>query len=101
MKRYFGSVLARNTLWMIVGQGLRLVIQAAYFTIIARSLGASNYGAFIGVVALVGIVFPFGALGSGNLLVKNVSRDKTLFATCWGQALLITLACTSLLFVAV
>jgi O-antigen/teichoic acid export membrane protein len=86
---------------MITGQGLRLVIQAAYFTVIARSLGASNYGAFIGVAALVGIVFPFGTLGSGNLLVKNVARDKTLFATCWGQALLITLACTSLLFAAV
>jgi O-antigen/teichoic acid export membrane protein len=86
---------------MIMGQGLRLVIQAAYFTVIARSLGANNYGAFIGVVALVGIVFPFGTLGSGNLLVKNVARDKTLFATCWGQALLTTAACTSVLFVAV
>ena len=100
MKRYLASVLARNALWMITGQGLRLVIQAAYFTVIARSLGASNYGAFIGVAALVGIVFPFGTLGSGNLLIKNVARDKTLFATCWGQALLITLSCTSLLFAA-
>jgi O-antigen/teichoic acid export membrane protein len=86
---------------MIAGLGLRLVIQAAYFTVIARSLGANNYGAFIGVVALVGIVFPFGTLGSGNLLVKNVARDKTLFATCWGQALLTTAVCTSLLFGAV
>jgi O-antigen/teichoic acid export membrane protein len=101
MKRFLGSVLARNTLWMVLGLGSRLILQAAYFTVIARSLGANNYGAFIGVVALVGIVFPFGTLGSGNLLVKNVSRDKTLFAMCWGQALLITLACTSFLFAAV
>jgi O-antigen/teichoic acid export membrane protein len=101
LKRYLSSVLARNTLWMVSGQGLRLVIQAAYFTVIARSLGANNYGAFIGVVAMVGIVYPFGTLGSGNLLVKNVARDKSLFAMCWGQALLVTLFCTSLLFTAV
>jgi O-antigen/teichoic acid export membrane protein len=101
MKRILGSTLARNTLWMVSGQGLRLVIQAVYFTVIARSLGANNYGAFIGVVALVGIVYPFGMLGSGNLLVKNVSRDKSLFARYWGQALLVTLISTSVLFTAI
>ena len=61
---------------MTVGQGLRLVIQALYFVEIARSLGTRNYGAFISVVALVGIVFPFGSLGSGNLLVKNVCTKQ-------------------------
>jgi O-antigen/teichoic acid export membrane protein len=101
MKRYLGSVLARNTLWVIMGQGLRLIIQAAYFTVIARSLGATQYGAFIGAVALVGIACPFGMLGSGNLLVKNVSRDKSVFAKYWGQALLITLISTSVLFTAI
>ena len=77
-KKISNSPLARNTAWMIFGQGLRLIIQALYFIEIARSLGVRNYGAFVGVVALVAIVYPFGALGSGNLLVKNVSRDKTL-----------------------
>jgi O-antigen/teichoic acid export membrane protein len=101
MNRYLGSALARNTLWMVSGQGLRLIIQAVYFTVIARSLGANNYGAFVGVVALVGIVYPFGMLGSGNLLVKNVSRDKSLFARYWGQALLVTLISTSVLFTAI
>jgi O-antigen/teichoic acid export membrane protein len=85
------SSLARNTVWMILGQGLRLVIQALYFIQIARSLGVRNYGAFIGVVALVGIVYPFGSLGSGNLLVKNVARDRSLFPVYWGRSLTITL----------
>jgi len=83
---------ARNSFWMILGQGLRLVIQAFYFIEIARSLGVRNYGAFVGVVALVGIVYPFGSLGSGNLLVKNVARDHALFPVCWGRVLAITLA---------
>jgi O-antigen/teichoic acid export membrane protein len=90
--------LVRNTMWMFLGQGLRLIIQALYFVEIARSLGAANYGAFIGVVALVGIAFPFGALGSGNLLVKNVSRDRAHFPAYWGRALATTSASSSVLF---
>src|SRR6266851_2188775 len=93
--------LARNTVWMSLGQGFRLVIQALYFVLIARSLGAANYGAFIGVVALVGIVYPFATLGSGNLLVKNVARDASLFARYWGRALVTTAVASSVLFAAV
>ena len=92
------SRLARNTVWMSLGQGLRLVIQALYFVLIARSLGAVNYGAFIGVVALVGIVYPFATVGSGNLLVKNVSRDASLFGLYWGRALATTAVSSSILF---
>jgi O-antigen/teichoic acid export membrane protein len=94
------SVLARNTAWMSIGQGLRLMIQASYFIVIARSLGVDNYGAFVSVVALVGILSPFGALGSGALMIKNVSRDKRLFASTWGMAL-ITLSVSSSLLIGV
>jgi O-antigen/teichoic acid export membrane protein len=100
-KKFSNSPLARNTAWMIFGQGFRLLIQAFYFIEIARSLGVRNYGAFVGVVALVAIVYPFGALGSGNLLVKNVSRDKTLFPTYWGRALVTTAICGSILLLLV
>jgi O-antigen/teichoic acid export membrane protein len=100
-KRYIGSALARNTLWMLVGQGLRLVIQSLYFVVIARSLGVSGYGAFVGVVALVAIVSPIADLGSGCLLVKNVSRDKSLFPAYLGMALVTTGAASSALFLVV
>src|SRR5262249_549005 len=89
--------LARNTASMILGLGLRFIIQALYFIEIARSLGAANYGAFVGVVALVGIAYPFGALGSGNLLIKNVSRDRSTFAARWGSALVTIAVSGSLL----
>ncbi len=87
LRAHIKSRLARNTLWMSMGQGLRLLVQAVYFTVIARVLGASNYGSFVGVAALVGILYPFGAMGSGNLLVKSVARDKRTFSTAWGDAL--------------
>jgi O-antigen/teichoic acid export membrane protein len=87
------SRLARNTLWMSMGQGLRLLVQAVFFTVIARALGAGNYGSFVGVAALVGILYPFGTMGSGFLLVKSVARDKGTFAVAWGDALVTTAIC--------
>ena len=78
------TALARNSAWMILGQGLRLIIQALYFVEIARSLGVRNYGAFIGVVALVGIVYPFGSLGSGNLLGQKRSTRSIAFSILLG-----------------
>jgi O-antigen/teichoic acid export membrane protein len=92
------STLARNTGWMLCGQGLKLLIQALYFTVIARSLGAQNYGAFVGVVGLVGILFPFGTLGSGYLMIKNVAHDPRQFKKNWGMALWTTLLSGGILF---
>jgi len=79
--------LAKNTLWMLLAQGMRLILQAAYFVIIARALGAEQYGAFVGATALVAILAPFATLGGGNLLIKNVSRNRALFSEYWGNAL--------------
>lgn len=95
------SVLVRNAGWMFLGQGLKLVIQAMFFAVIARSLGVQNYGAFVGVVGLVGIVFPFATLGSGFLLIKNVARDPRQFKKNWGMALWTTLVSGSILFLVV
>lgn len=92
------SSLARNASWMLLGQALKLLVQALYFTVIARSLGAQNYGAFVGVVGLVGILSPFGTLGSGYLLIKNVARDHLQFRKNWGTALLTTFFSSSILF---
>jgi O-antigen/teichoic acid export membrane protein len=92
------SSLARNTGWMLIGQGLRLVIQALYFTMIARSLGPSKYGAFVGVVGFVSLFSPFGSLGSGFLLIKNVARDPAQFSGNWGRALSTTFLSSSILF---
>ncbi|MGH8320458.1 MAG: oligosaccharide flippase family protein [Gammaproteobacteria bacterium] len=96
----FGA-LARNTLWMSFGQGVRILVQLAYFVLIARILHSEGYGAFSGVVALVGVLVPFAGWGSGSLLIKNVSRTPTAFAVYWGRALVVTaISATALLALA-
>lgn len=84
-------LLAKNTLWVALGQALRVAIQAVYFILIARALGAREYGAYVGVLALVAIAAPFASFGSGNLLVRHVARDSQTFPRHWGKALVITL----------
>lgn len=81
------GALARNTMWMILGQGARILVQFAYFVLIARILHREGYGAFSGAVALVAVLAPFAGWGSGNLLVKNVARDRASFPRYWGRAL--------------
>ena len=93
-------LLISNTVWALAGYGLRLVIQAALFIIIARCLGVKQYGGFIGATALIGVLSPFVGLGSGFVLIKNVARDKTLFAEYWGNGLLVTMISGVGLFVA-
>jgi O-antigen/teichoic acid export membrane protein len=79
--------LAKNTLWMFLAQGLRIVLQAVYFIIIPRALGTEQYGIITAASALVAILYPFGSLGYGTLIIKNISRDRALFPQYWGNAL--------------
>ncbi|MGH8403056.1 MAG: oligosaccharide flippase family protein, partial [Gammaproteobacteria bacterium] len=97
----FGA-LARNTLWMSFGQGVRILVQLVYFVLIARILHSEGYGAFSGVVALVGVLVPFAGWGSGSLLIKNVARTPESFPVYWGRALVITaISATVLLALAI
>ena len=66
------------------------MVAAVYFTLLARSLGVSGYGAFAGVCAMAGILAPFSSLGTGNLLIQAVARDRTEFARRWANCLWVT-----------
>jgi O-antigen/teichoic acid export membrane protein len=80
-----------HTLWMLGSHGLKLVLQAIYFIVVARKLGAAEYGTFIAAAAIAEVVSPFSTLGMGNILIKHVARDRQLFPTYWGNALVTTL----------
>jgi O-antigen/teichoic acid export membrane protein/glycosyltransferase involved in cell wall biosynthesis len=85
------SALLRDAANLGVGQGIKLGLQAIYFLFIARSLGPSQYGAFVAITAMTGIVSPYVGLGSGSLFLKNVRSGKRKESVCWGNGLLVTL----------
>jgi hypothetical protein len=57
-------------------QGTKRVLQAVYFLLMARSLGPSQYGAFVAITAMTGIISLYVGLGSGILFLKNVRSGK-------------------------
>jgi O-antigen/teichoic acid export membrane protein len=85
-----GSRLARDTATATIGQVLRLVLQAVYFVLLGRTFAPAEYGAFIAMTSMVAIVATFAGLGAPNILVKNVTRDRSLLSVYWGNGLLIT-----------
>jgi O-antigen/teichoic acid export membrane protein len=94
------SSLARNAGWMLIGQGINLLLQAGYFILLARLLGVSEYGVFAGAFAFVGIAMPYSTLGSGLLFVRYVGPDHSKFAAYWGNVLLSSAVAGSILTVA-
>ncbi|MBE9167455.1 oligosaccharide flippase family protein [Pleurocapsales cyanobacterium LEGE 06147] len=100
LKNLSSKGLVKDTLWMFLAKGSGVVIQAFYFVIIARFLGAENYGSFIGVTALASLIFSFAALGTEDILVQQVSVNKSLFNKYWGNTLFILLGNTSLIIIA-
>ena len=89
--------LLRDATHLSIGQGFRLVIQAAYFVLIARSLGPDAYGAFVTVVAMTALLGPFAGMGTTDLFIKNVRSGKREAAICWGNGILLIALSGSLL----
>jgi O-antigen/teichoic acid export membrane protein len=84
------SRLFRNTGWMVAGQGTGFVLQAVYFVMLARLLGATQYGIYAGAFAFTSIAAQYSSLGSGVVLIRYVSRERNVFAAYWGNILLTT-----------
>lgn len=81
------SSLLKDSTWMLASRGSNILIQAAYFVVLARTLGSEDYGVFVGIAAVASMINAFAAWGSNQVLVKNVSRDSSVFQDYWGNAL--------------
>lgn len=90
LRRVRNSTLARNTGWMLAGQGASVVLQAGYFILLARLLGLREYGIYSGAFALASLVSPYSSLGAGTVMLRWVGMDRRLFRSYWGNLIVIT-----------
>lgn len=88
--------LVRGTFWKLTARISSLFLQSFYFLIIARSLGAEQYGLFVGVMALIKLLVPFASWGTPHILMKHVSRNRAVFSQYWGNTLYLTVVLGSL-----
>ncbi|WP_431229540.1 oligosaccharide flippase family protein [Paenarthrobacter nicotinovorans] len=85
------SAFRKSVAGLLVGQLTRLGLQAVYFVLLARMLGASGYGSFAAALALSALVTPFTSLGANTLMLKNVARNNESAASEWKRAVTYTL----------
>lgn len=93
-KSALASETARSASWLFAGQVANLLLQAAYFLLLARLLGVAPYGVFAAAFALVNTVTPYSALGSQMLFMRYVSLVPGRARAFWGNSL-ITILLTS------
>jgi O-antigen/teichoic acid export membrane protein len=89
LRQTWRKSLVRNTVWMLLGHASRVGLQAAYFVLAARILGAQGLGVFSGALALAKILAPFSAWSSDEVLVRRVSQEDDAYPEALGNALLI------------
>jgi O-antigen/teichoic acid export membrane protein len=88
-KRAARAGVIRSASWLTLAQVVRLLAQIAYIVLIARALGAGQFGQFVSAVALISIVVPFSGLGAGNLIVQHGSRRPEAVPASWANAVLV------------
>ncbi|MEJ1089345.1 oligosaccharide flippase family protein [Microbacterium sp. Mu-80] len=79
--------LPRGAGWMTYSYVAGFALQGAYFVLLARALGAAEYGVFVGALSLVTVFASVAGLGSGNVLVLNTARDRERYRIQLGTAL--------------
>src|SRR5215467_6675045 len=76
----------RSWSWSFAGQGVQLAVQAGSFLLLAKALPVKDLGTWVGVGALASILGPFVAMGTGNVLIKHVSRNPAELPERWRRA---------------
>jgi O-antigen/teichoic acid export membrane protein len=92
--------IARATLGTGIVLGIRLGVLMGTLLIVARMLGAHDYGIFAGVAALAVLLGTVAPFGTHLVMVAEVSRDPRRGAAVLPWALAATAGCGSVLLIA-
>ena len=68
--------LRRNALHMVGAQFSGSLLQGLQFVLIARALGAHDFGRMAGVLAITSVLLPFSGVGAGNVMVMRLARKE-------------------------
>lgn len=82
--------LNRNAAWMLFGQSCSVACQAGYVVCLGRLLGATEYGIYVGVMALATLLAQYSALGSHTVFLRHVSQEPGSFRLYWANVLVTT-----------
>lgn len=67
---------AANAAWLLVAQVVAKVASFVFFVVVARSLGARDFGFFSFALAFIPLFLVFGRLGIETTVVREIARDR-------------------------
>lgn len=82
--------LARSAGLATSWQVARAAIQVAWLVLLARLLGVDGYGTFAGTSAMATAASTLVGIGTGLVMLRNVSRDASAFPFAWRRAVGVT-----------
>ncbi|MGQ9668868.1 MAG: oligosaccharide flippase family protein [Desulfosoma sp.] len=72
---------------MTAGLGFRMAGQTMVFFLVGRALGIRAYGAYSAVLALAMTLGEFSGLGAATIMLRDISRNNTMFSVSWSHTL--------------
>lgn len=82
--------LARSAGLATSWQVARAATQVAWLVLLARLLGVDGYGTFAGTSAIATAASTLVGVGTGLVMLRNVSRDASSFPFAWRRAVGVT-----------
>src|SRR3989344_2430501 len=72
------QIIIKNTFWLFLAEGINKGLMFVLTIIIANYLGVNDYGKFSFAFAFVALFSIFSDFGLSTILVRDVTRDKSL-----------------------
>jgi O-antigen/teichoic acid export membrane protein len=81
------GTLAKDTVTLTVGTGLRTAVQAITFVIVARVLGVGSFGACGAILAIASSLGILSGFGISTLMLRETARRPENYLLRWRQTL--------------
>lgn len=81
----------QKVIWMLYGQGGRLIFQTLYFLILASLMGPEVYGLIVTVASIILILGPFCGIGFNSLITRELSIKSNQFSDVYGVGIKLTI----------
>jgi len=91
-------IVARNALFLVLSQVVTAIISFAVTALLARHLGARDYGVFYVAFSFVQSVFILVELGQDFYVVRAVARNRDRAGEYFGTGLLLRAAATGAIY---
>jgi O-antigen/teichoic acid export membrane protein len=84
--------MLRNSIWALLGQMARILLQALLFFVLARGLGVAEFGLYMTLFSVSQLIYPLIGFGTHNHMIMELARNPDRLHTYLGTPFILTIA---------